>query len=96
MKVTKVYDGLIAAMMKDEHHYLFRGDGEPYRFIGEDVADRTMHWDKLLKTEIPVNLTVREAFIISRLLQDCGGYTELFGIEDTADKLAKAVFDKTK
>lgn len=94
--ITEVSDPLIAKMMQDEHYHLSHEAGEPYRFIGADAATRAIRWQALLETEVPVSLTVREAFFIGRILKECDEYHALFGISGCKDKLTKAVFDKTK
>ena len=94
--ITEVSDSLVAKMMMSEHYYIAHEAGEPYRFIGADAASRAIYWQALLETEVPVSLTVREAFMIGKLLSENEEYHELLGIEGCVDKLTKAVFDKTQ
>ena len=96
MIISEVYDPLVGVMMEQEGHpYLFGVDGEPYKFIGNDAAVRALYWQDLLNAEINVSLTVREAFALSRLVQDNTEYGRALNIEGCGDKLCKAVFDRT-
>lgn len=96
LKYVDVYDSTIAAMMREDGlPYLAREDGDPYCFIGDDAADRAKYWEKVVNTTIPVNLTVMEAFALSKMLEDNPVYGCYFGINGCGDKLKRAVFDRT-
>lgn len=96
LKFVDVYDNTIAAMMlREGFPYFARDDGDPYCFFGDNAVDRALYWEKFLNTEIPVMLTVKEAFVLSKMLKDNPIYGCYFGINGCEDKLTKAVFDRT-
>lgn len=95
-KYVDVYSNLIATIMRDESlPYLAREDNDPYCFIGDDAVDRALYWEKVINTEVPVNLTVMEAFTLAKMLKDYPMYSDCYGINGCEDKLIKAVYDQT-
>lgn len=96
IRIVEVSDYVIANLLAIEGYpYLQRDDNDPVRFVGDDAAKRAVCLDELINTKIPVQLTLKEAFVLSELVAESQTFCKRFGIEDVGDKIDKAVFDRT-